>query len=193
MNPLVNGERLKVLISPYHIFFSFNAYYKIVLLQHFGCPDLLLVRQGGLSSTKVLITRRIWPTKQLQTCLPSFHSVEKAASAPSSNDGVQRSHLESPGPGTGCEGLTHHRDTGSIRNCLLPQAPLGSHQVPGDGSQKAKPLFSALKEEFFMLGRGCKAMETASSGAPLQQGIMPKYLPVPLTGGSVLRGPAEVL
>lgn len=172
--------------------------------QHFGCPDLLPVRQGGLSSTKVLIARRTWPTKQLKTCLPSLHGVENAAPAPSSNDGLQRSHLESPGPGRECEGLTHHRDAGSIRNCLLPQddfprqlphsaAPLGIHQAPGDGSQKAKPLFSALKEEFFMLARGCKAMETASSGAPLQQGIMPKYLPVPLAGGSVLKGPAEVL
>lgn len=42
-----------------------------------------------------------------------------------------------------------------------------------------------------MLGRGCKAMETASSGAPFQQGIMPKYLPVPLIGGISFERPCR--
>lgn len=85
----------------------------------------------------------------------------------------------------GCEGLTHHRDTGNIRNCLLPQddfptqlphsaAPLGRHQTSGDVSQ------GSPQGRICMLGRGCKAMETVSSEAPLQEGIMPKYLPVPL-------------
>lgn len=85
----------------------------------------------------------------------------------------------------GCEGLRHHRDAGNIRKCLLPQddfptqlprsaALLGRHQVSADVSQ------GSPQGRICMLGRGCKAMETVSSEASLQQDIMPKYLPVPL-------------
>ena len=55
------------------IFFFSSTQYKIVLLQHPGCPDMPSVRQDSLSSTEVLYSIRN-VASQAVTDMPAFSS-----------------------------------------------------------------------------------------------------------------------
>lgn len=119
--------------------------------------------------------------------------MESAASAPSSNDGVQKNHLLSPGPGMGHEGLTHH-----IRNLLLPQDDFPRqlpHSAAPPGSWCLEVAPARQSHYFLPSWRNLRAGQRVQSHGncllltPLQQGTMPKYLP--LTGRSSSERPCR--
>lgn len=176
------------------IFFFSNTWYKIMLLQHLGCPDMTLARQDSLRSTKVLISIRNlaneavmdMPSLPLQPVKRSFSPIQQrqGPKEPPLGSWTCNEVCESHIP-WGCwwqqEPLAPRKMT-FLDSSSTQAARAGNHRVPQDGSHKAKPLFSALLEELAEWTDGA-ATQTASSGATLQQGTVLNHLSVPLLRG----------